>query len=313
MDFATLHRALTSLEFSQLERNCLRDGKILDPIKMWRGHVMDGLHRLKIAEKHDLPYTEEEMQFSTEEEAQQWVLEHQLGKRNLSDFESQRLRAELAKLYGTAETAAMSGTSIRTVQRDAEASAALEKMSPDIREKCESGAILTSRSALKRYGQLTDSQRAAVDQSLRDHAVSLMQAIPPEDVTLTAEDFEALNANETLSPRQKRNISTGLLQADSKSLRKFNALNPEVQEVVAGILDDPDCDGLGHAIKILKSQPKRADSKREERLEERISKAIERLSQLFEDMHALKADEVKYEKALQAIASVESAFEEWRR
>jgi DNA modification methylase len=50
------------------------------------GICVDGMHRLGIVKKHNLPYKIKQLQFQTKEEAKVWVFEHQNGRRNQSIF-----------------------------------------------------------------------------------------------------------------------------------------------------------------------------------------------------------------------------------
>ena len=43
---------LTFEELNQLEANILRDGRIINPIIVWRGLIVDGHNRYRIAQEH---------------------------------------------------------------------------------------------------------------------------------------------------------------------------------------------------------------------------------------------------------------------
>ena len=45
-------------ELNQLEANILRDGRIINPIIVWQGLIVDGHNRYTIAKKHpEIPFT----------------------------------------------------------------------------------------------------------------------------------------------------------------------------------------------------------------------------------------------------------------
>ena len=49
---------LTFEELEQLEKNIVNDGKVINPIIIWKGLVVDGHNRYAILQKHpDIPYT----------------------------------------------------------------------------------------------------------------------------------------------------------------------------------------------------------------------------------------------------------------
>lgn len=78
---------LTKEEKEQLKANIAADGQVFSPILYWhdgeRNLIVDGMHRWPLVRGTDIPYTTEEMEFETIEDVELWILEHQLGSRNL--------------------------------------------------------------------------------------------------------------------------------------------------------------------------------------------------------------------------------------
>lgn len=76
---------LTFEELNQLESNILRDGRIINPIIVWEGLIVDGHNRFTIAKKHpEIPFTVHEKTFANRYEAIIWICKNQLGRRNLT-------------------------------------------------------------------------------------------------------------------------------------------------------------------------------------------------------------------------------------
>ena len=76
---------LTFEELTQLEANILRDGRIINPIIVWEGLIVDGHNRFIIAKKHpEIPFTVHEKEFASRYEAIIWICKNQLGRRNLT-------------------------------------------------------------------------------------------------------------------------------------------------------------------------------------------------------------------------------------
>ena len=76
---------LTFEELNQLEANILRDGRIINPIIVWEGLIVDGHNRFTIAKKHpEIPFTVHEKEFANRYEAIIWICKNQLGRRNLT-------------------------------------------------------------------------------------------------------------------------------------------------------------------------------------------------------------------------------------
>ena len=76
---------LTFEELEQLEKNIVNDGKVINPIIVWNGLIVDGHNRYAILQKHpDIPYAVHEKEFADRFEAIIWICKNQLGRRNLS-------------------------------------------------------------------------------------------------------------------------------------------------------------------------------------------------------------------------------------
>lgn len=76
---------LTSEELDQLEKNIVSDGKVINPIIVWNGLIIDGHNRYAILQKHpDIPYVVHEKEFADRYEAIIWICKNQLGRRNLT-------------------------------------------------------------------------------------------------------------------------------------------------------------------------------------------------------------------------------------
>ena len=76
---------LTFEELNQLEANILRDGRIINPIIVWQGLIVDGHNRYTIAKKHpEIPFTVHEKEFASRYDAIIWICKNQLGRRNLT-------------------------------------------------------------------------------------------------------------------------------------------------------------------------------------------------------------------------------------
>ena len=85
-EFENMIPELTDDELSQLEENILAEGRIVNPIVVWNGVIVDGHNRYKIAQKHPhIQFTVHEKEFESEQEAQIWICSNQLGRRNLTE------------------------------------------------------------------------------------------------------------------------------------------------------------------------------------------------------------------------------------
>ena len=76
---------LTSEEFKQLERNILEEG-IRDPLVTWNGILVDGHNRYRIANEYDIDFVTVEKEFADMNAVKEWMVNNQLGRRNLPEF-----------------------------------------------------------------------------------------------------------------------------------------------------------------------------------------------------------------------------------
>ena len=98
-EFRNLIPPLSDEEYKQLEENCIRDG-VRDPLVVWRlddgsAFLIDGYNRSKIAMEHGLKVETRDMHFETRADALAWIVNNQLGRRNLEAYERSALALKL--------------------------------------------------------------------------------------------------------------------------------------------------------------------------------------------------------------------------
>lgn len=86
---------LSEDEFQKLEQNILEDGEVREPLAVWHNTIIDGHHRWKIIQKHNLTnYKIKQMDFPDKWAAIVWMCRNQLGRRNLTDVQRTLLIGE---------------------------------------------------------------------------------------------------------------------------------------------------------------------------------------------------------------------------
>lgn len=73
-------------ERKELESQLIRDGGPRDPITIWKGDgaIVDGHNRYQICIAHNLKFQTREMEFKDEDAVIEFIIENQIGRRNLS-------------------------------------------------------------------------------------------------------------------------------------------------------------------------------------------------------------------------------------
>lgn len=155
-------RPLKEEEFEKLKESILSEG-IRDPLVVWQGILLDGHHRYKIAQEHNLEFKIVEIELPNKEAVKEWIIKNQLGRRNLTEQEASYYRGKLysarkqqgirtdltscqngKKLNTTKEISDQYGVSERTVIRDEQFSQAVDKVAEEVGEEAKR-AILSGK------------------------------------------------------------------------------------------------------------------------------------------------------------------------
>ena len=83
-EFKSLIRPHPQKDYIELETSILNNG-CLEPIKVWRGLIVDGHCRYDICNRYHIPFAVEEMPFDCKESAVVWICATQLKRDNISE------------------------------------------------------------------------------------------------------------------------------------------------------------------------------------------------------------------------------------
>ena len=89
-EFEQLIAKLSDDEYSILKDSIAKEG-IREPIIVWHNTIIDGHNRYRIAHELNIPIKYKTMDFKDREEAIEWIIINQLGRRNASKYERCRL------------------------------------------------------------------------------------------------------------------------------------------------------------------------------------------------------------------------------
>jgi len=84
-EFKALIPALSKDELTQLTENIKTDGVCREPLMLWNNVIVDGHNRHSICTKHKIPYSTTDISFDSRDDAKIWIINNQLGRRNLND------------------------------------------------------------------------------------------------------------------------------------------------------------------------------------------------------------------------------------
>lgn len=181
---------LNEEEAAQLEALLVADG-CRDALVVWPRDgelvLIDGHHRYAICEQHGLAYTVHEQAFASEEEAINWMIALQLGRRNLTSEQKSYLRGKRYNLEKKAEgrpgkldqNEPVSGaTSERlaeeyrvspiTIKRDGEFAAAVDTLEEQVRTDLREAVLKRQRNDT---GKTTKKQAIRAGKLVQEHQV----------------------------------------------------------------------------------------------------------------------------------------------
>ena len=91
---------LTSEEYKQLEKNIVENGFERNfPIMEWQGFIVDGHNRYDICKKHNIEPIIGTLAYKTKEEVMEWMLDIQLGRRNLTPIQKIAITEKYRPIY----------------------------------------------------------------------------------------------------------------------------------------------------------------------------------------------------------------------
>ena len=192
---------LTFEELNLLETNILEEGRILNPLIVWNGLIVDGHNRFAILKNHpEIKYTVLEKEFANRYEAIVWICRNQLGRRNLKpeqfkyvlgqQYEAEKLATNFNgnrftsgdktrcgqnvhtyKPERTAERIAReNNTNEKAVRRAGQFSKgvdAAEKVAPGIKQEILTGSIKPTEQAVAAIAKAPEEERPALVAELR--------------------------------------------------------------------------------------------------------------------------------------------------
>lgn len=189
-EFKKLIPALSVEEFKQLEQNCLAEG-IREKIITWNGFIIDGHNRYEIATRWNLDYQTESKRFENENDVREWMINNQLGQRNLTkeqkdyligkryENEKQRHGGSRGKnflLNTTAEKIAQEvGVSDRQVKINEQFAQGVDKMSDKLKQQVLQGNSNINKAEIQLIAKAEPTFIANTDKEIIEKAKEIKE------------------------------------------------------------------------------------------------------------------------------------------
>ncbi len=191
---------LSDGELALLEESILNEG-VRDALVVWdeEGILLDGYHRYELAQKHGLEYRVVRRSFPDRDVAIEWVLQNQLGRRNLTDNQRTYL---LGKLYEARKKRTgrpekgdhndpLSGKTYNIIAQETNVSAPTVKRAAQFAHSLDSLAEIDP-----------DIKKAALADEITQTDVRRLVKVAEEDPDLAAQAMEKARSGEVKSIRK---------------------------------------------------------------------------------------------------------------
>jgi N6-adenosine-specific RNA methylase IME4 len=120
-EFKGLCPALSEKERQQLENNIIAEG-CREAIILWQGILIDGHNRYEICTRNKIKFKKVQKEFKSREDVKIWIIQNQLGRRNLPAYDRARLSLQLENLFKekAKEKQSKAGGSLHQISDEAE-------------------------------------------------------------------------------------------------------------------------------------------------------------------------------------------------
>lgn len=214
-EFAELIPPLSEEEYKGLETSILKEG-CRDALVVWNDTLIDGHNRYSVCEAHGLPYKTVHRDFADRNAAMMWILQNQLSRRNLNDFQ----RVEMVR---KCEHAVKSQAQQRMLSGKSDPSLKWDKG----RATEELGAMAgVSRNTYERAAAIIEKAPEAVTQAVRVKQLSINAGY--EVTKLKAEDQEEISTRINEGEKAKDVVS---------EVRARSGVSPKIYDRAVAVIE----------------------------------------------------------------------------
>ena len=236
-EFKNLIPPLTADEYAQLEENCVKEG-IRDPLVVWKQDdgnsiLIDGHNRFKTIAKHMLHYNEIWMQFKDRDEAKLWIIENQLGRRNLPLFDTVTLNDQKRDILAKQAKEKQQSGKADPDKKSCQGATQKEKNRIDRKNKTDykiAKLAGTSEDTVRKVRAINESNDEKLKEQIRSGDVSINQGyrivkgIEDKHPAKAMQEFIEKKKEEHREFKEKKTIGIDEAKAD-KSTRRFLAMD----------------------------------------------------------------------------------------
>jgi transcriptional regulator with XRE-family HTH domain len=162
---------LTPVEYAALERSLLAEG-CRDALVLWRDVLIDGHNRYEICQKHGIPFrTVSNNKFDSIEDVMLWVIDNNLARRSVSDFQRGMLALRKKEIVAARAAAAPAPVSDEGAEAAADAGDPPWSTREDVAK-----AARVSANTLSQIERIRKTAAPELVQAVRSGAISVSAA-----------------------------------------------------------------------------------------------------------------------------------------
>lgn len=224
-EFKELIPSLTADEFKQLEDNCLEEG-IREKIITWKGYIIDGHNRYEIAQRWNLDYETEEKHFNNEHDVIEWMLNNQLGRRNVTKEQKDYL---IGKRYENEKQRQGTRNDLTLDQNDPKLSTA-EKIAKEV--GVGEAQVKRNEQFAKGVDRLgNDLKQQVLQGKVKINKADLQELAKAEDTFVATSEKEILAKAKELKEQRKQEYKEKIQQRIEKKVQE-EPISKEEQELL---------------------------------------------------------------------------------
>lgn len=224
---------LADIEYAALERSLRLEG-CRDALVLWNDILIDGHNRYAICRKLDIPFkTVQNTSFSSIEDVQLWVIENNLARRSVSDYQRGVLALRKKDIVAA---------------RSAQRAGAVDKRADKPADDDAEGPPWNTREDVAKAARVSSNTISQIERIQRAATPQLVEAVRAGTISINA----AANVASLPEEQQRAAVAGGRkeLQQAAKQVREQKAAGRPKRDVLA----DADVEAAGDDLAKLRAQ-----------------------------------------------------------
>lgn len=225
-EFQNLIPEISKEEFEKLKENIINEG-IREPLIIWNNIIIDGHNRFKISKELKIEFKTKEKKFENREEVKLWIINNQLGRRNLSAYDRTRLILKSTDIINKKNEANINqkkGVCLKSDKGSIDIKkevSIIAKVSPDTVSKIK----FIEKNASKEQKERLSQQKASINKVYHEVRKVIIQNNNSQEIELPKSNFSVIYADPpwkyNFSQTNERSIETHYSSMSLEQIKKM--------------------------------------------------------------------------------------------